>query len=167
MCSDGCVGNLMLIYKKLLRCLAIMMQLQQHQSLSSRLKLIERRLEAAASETQYDFFVNFITNILNYLSDDCYRWELKRYGIAVPAVGIEPILMISLKWGIDISNVATLHINKDELRINYSYGVMSKMVNVIKPWTCKRSDLVNETQKSVKVDEFIEFLSQCRHFRYL
>ncbi len=144
-----------------------MMQLQPLESFSARLKLIERRLEAAASETQYDFFVDFIKNILNdmNLHDACYEWKLNKFGVTVPSLRISPILRISVRSGIDTSKVATVHIKEDELRINYSYGVIGKVINIIDPWTCTMSDLTDATQRPVKVDKLITFLVRCLNLR--
>jgi hypothetical protein len=156
----------MLIYKKLLRCLAIMMQLQQHQSLSSRLKLIERRLEAAvrASDTQYEMVVSFIKKTLEDNSADMvYIWKLNEY-FGVKMLKSRPVLNIDVTWGKQTSNLATLHIDSEALKIHYSYHTANLFFNAVKPEIIKLSDIAAE-DKTAPGKKLIDYLLSCVNLR--
>ncbi len=169
MCSivlDGCVSDLMLIYKKLLLCLAIMMQLQQHQSFTSRLQLIERRLEAAvrASDTQYEMVVSFIKKTLEDNSKDmAYRWKLNEY-FEVKILNSRPVLKIDVTWGKQTSNLATLYIDSEKLKIHYSYHTANLILNKVKPEIIKLSDIAAE-DKTAPGEKLINYLLRCVNLR--
>ena len=150
----------------------IMMQLQQHRSFTSRLQLIERRLDAAAldaqhtvgvaSDAQHKAFVDCIEpffleknpgfNGVEY----CHyiQWKLIRNTSRV-ALSMYTIFAI---WGDLKVKLARVNFDSEMLKLRSAFGLFT----FTERWQCKMSILADPTKQTAIRASLTKFLIQCQ-----
>ena len=149
-----------------------MMRLQQNQSFTSRLQLIERRLDAAASDAkhtvgvasdaQHKAFVDCIEPFFlakNPLFDGVeycpfIQWKLIKNTSRV-AISMYTILAI---WGDLEVKLARVDFDSELLKLRAAFGLFT----FTERWQCKMSILADPTKQTAIRASLTKFLIQCQ-----
>jgi hypothetical protein len=140
-------------------CFTIIMNFQQQQLISSRLQLIDKRLEAVVSVSQSVMVGSVIQTFLDEMNisvlDKNYSWKLKTNRLVS---GLRYTFTIRESWHRHTANTANVNFDSNNLTFTSSYvnSVTGKNEELI----IRRTDL--ETRELGVRDSLENFLYSCR-----